>query len=251
MDILVYVDEGVSAEALRQTVKSLQKEIDPHAHQLVRTSAKQLISSDWEQRTALVVVPGGRDRYYHSSLNGKGSEKLRRFVEGGGSYLGLCAGAYFAAESIEFEKGGKLQVCAMRSMKLYPGAAIGPAYGLGKYCEESDRGVEAAHISWNGAECFAYFNGGCYFDRPNEYANVRVLSSYLNLDGCPAAIVECRVGKGKALLSGVHIEYNSALLKRDSDQIKRLLPLFKSAETRRRTIFREILQGFGININPL
>ncbi|MBI2743345.1 MAG: hypothetical protein HYX48_05455 [Chlamydiales bacterium] len=247
-DIIVYVDQGVSGEALRQTVKGLQQEVDLTQHTIKRMDAKQLITDPWEKETALVVMPGGRDVYYHSALDGIGTQKIRRFVEAGGSYLGLCAGAYFASESIEFEKGGRLQVCGRRSLELYPGIAVGPAYGPGKYSYENDQGVEAAHISWGDEECFAYFNGGCYFESPHQFSNVRILSSYLNLEERPAAMIECKVGNGRALLSGVHIEFNSALLGRGSRYFERVYPLLEKAENKRREIFQEVLKRLNINL---
>jgi hypothetical protein len=47
--------------------------------------------------------------------------------------LGICAGAYFGAGAIEFEKGGAYEVCANRSLAFFPGYAEGPAYGKNKY----------------------------------------------------------------------------------------------------------------------
>lgn len=252
-DIVVYVDHGVSGESLRQVVKSFQKEIDPNFHTLKRKDARQIISEAWEKETALLVIPGGRDVFYHSALDGIGTHKIRKFIENGGSYLGLCAGAYFASGEIEFEKGGRLEVCAKRSMQLYPGLAVGPAYGPGKYSYEegyTDQGLEAAHISWEDEECFAYFNGGCYFDSPERYDNVQILSSYLNLEERLAAIIECKIGKGKALLSGVHIEFNPAYIKRGSRFTERVLPLLESAENKRRAIFRKVLKRLNVNLKP-
>jgi glutamine amidotransferase-like uncharacterized protein len=247
-EIIVYVDQGVSGDALRQTVKSLQQEIDLQHHNLRRLDAKGLISENWQNKTALLIMPGGRDVYYHSALSGIGTEKIREFVEKGGNYLGLCAGAYFASNEIEFEKGGQLQVCAKRDLQFYPGVAIGPAYGLGKYSYENDQGVEAALISWKQFECFAFFNGGCFFDKPENFSNVEVLSSYSSLDEKPAAIVSCKIGKGKALLSGVHIEYSAPFLSRNGRALERIFPFLEKAEETRRLIFREVLMGFGLEL---
>lgn len=244
-DIVVYVDQGVSGEALRQTVKCLQHEVDLNRHALKRKNAKQLTTGGWEKETALLVIPGGRDVYYHSALDGKGTERIRRYVEEGGGYLGICAGAYFAADIIEFEKGAHLQVCGSRSLKFYPGRAIGPTYGHGRYSYE-DQHIEAAPISWNHEEGFTYFNGGCYFDSAQQFPNVRVLSQYLNVEDKPAAIVECTVGKGKALLSGVHVEFSTRFLMRDGHRLERVFPQLEQSEKLRRVIFREILKRFNI-----
>jgi hypothetical protein len=49
-------------------------------------------------------------------------------LDGGGAYLGLCAGAYYACASIEFDRGGPLQVAGPRELRLFAGSARGPAY---------------------------------------------------------------------------------------------------------------------------
>jgi glutamine amidotransferase-like uncharacterized protein len=246
--IIIYVDQGVSGEALRQTVKSLQQEVDLSVHSLVRKDSKQILHEPWQQDACLFLMPGGRDVHYHSALSGSGTEKIKRFVENGGAYLGLCAGAYFAAEAIEFEKGGKLQVCGKRDLELFPGVAIGPAYGLGKYSYESDQGVEAAQISWENEECFTYFNGGCYFEGAQGFSNVSILSSYMNLEASPAAIISCKVGKGTALLSGVHIEFSAQHLQRGSAHFERIYPMLEKSEEKRRAIFRNVLKKLGVTL---
>ncbi len=251
MSILIYVDEGVSGEALRQTVKSLQNEVDLSAHPLIRKDSQQILSQDWEKDTKLLLIPGGRDVYYHKALGKKGAEKIRAFIENGGHYLGLCAGAYFAAQKIEFEKGGPLQVCGERALSFFPGRAAGPAYGPGRYSYESDQGVEAACISWKSEECFTYFNGGCYFEDAHAYSGVEVLGSYLQLEQTPAAIVSCRVGEGKAILSGVHIEFTTAFLQRGSRHLAKVLPSLEETEEKRRMIFRSILKELGVKVREL
>lgn len=50
------------------------------------------------------------------------------YVEGGGSYLGLCAGAYYGCSSVEFEPGSSMEVSGDRELAFFPGAAIGAAY---------------------------------------------------------------------------------------------------------------------------
>lgn len=247
-DIVIYVDKGVSGEALRQTVKSLQKEVDLTQHTLKRMDAEALIASPWEKETALLVMPGGRDVYYHEALQGPGTYKMRKFVEMGGKYLGLCAGAYFAADLIEFEKGGHHQVLGKRTLELYPGLARGPAYGLGKYSYESDQGVEAARISWAGEECVTYFNGGCLFENPDQFPHVQVLSSYVDLNEKPAAVVSCKIGKGEAILSGVHLEFSASFLTRSTPRMQHLIPLLESAEEKRREIFRALLKRLGLRL---
>lgn len=247
--IIIYVDEGVGGVALKHTVKSLQQEVDLNHHTLVRMDAKALKKESWEKDTALLVVPGGRDVYYHSALHPEGTWKIRNFVANGGSYLGLCAGAYFACDFIEFEKGGHLEVCAKRNLEFFPGKAIGPAYGMNKYCYETEKGAEAALISFKDEECFTYFNGGCFFEGAEKFSHVDVWATYEHLVNKPAAIVYCPFEKGRAILSGVHIEYSSKFLIPNNPQIEKIYPTLKETEEKRRALFREMLKSLSVTLS--
>jgi glutamine amidotransferase-like uncharacterized protein len=51
------------------------------------------------------------------------------FVElAGGSYLGLCAGAYYGSSRVVFEPGTPLEVIGDRELAFFPGIARGAAY---------------------------------------------------------------------------------------------------------------------------
>jgi len=246
--ILVYVDLGVDGAGLKHTVKSLQQEIDPSQYRIRRMDSKALKSENWEKETALLIISGGRDVYYHEALDGPGTSKIRRFVEEGGSYLGICAGAYFGAEAIEFEKGGSSEVCAMRSLRFFPGVAEGPVYGKNKYRSGELQGLEAARVSWKDDHFHVYYNGGCQFIGAHEVPGVAVLSSYLELEGDPAAVISCQIGKGKAVLSGIHLEYSAPALHRDNPYIQKIYGLLEKGELQRREAFRETLTHLSIGL---
>lgn len=50
------------------------------------------------------------------------------FVHSGGSYLGLCAGAYFGCSRVVFEPGTPLEVVGDRELAFFPGIARGAAF---------------------------------------------------------------------------------------------------------------------------
>jgi glutamine amidotransferase-like uncharacterized protein len=47
----------------------------------------------------LVIFPGGSGSRQAEGLGGDGREVVRRFVENGGGYIGICAGCYLACEN--------------------------------------------------------------------------------------------------------------------------------------------------------
>ena len=245
--IVVYVDRGVSGDSLRHTMKSLQEEIDMHKYLVQRMDASAIKNQNWEKETALFIIPGGQDVFYESSLGDQGNAKIKQYVERGGSYLGICAGAYFASGAIEFEKGGQIEVCGERKLKFFPGLAVGPAYGSNKYSYTSEKGAAAASILWKQESVFVYFNGGCLFAKAREFPDVAVLAAYDDIEGSPAAIVACPFGKGKAVLTGVHIEYSASSLSAENPYLKQMLPLLEKGEAKRRQVFREVLAHLGIS----
>ena len=65
-------------------------------------SKESLLNSDWDAASTHFILPGGRDRPYHAAFRGAGNRKIRAFVEKGGTYIGLCAGAYACALMLIF-----------------------------------------------------------------------------------------------------------------------------------------------------
>ncbi len=149
-------------------------------------------------------MPGGRDRPYHAHLQGVPNQKIRSFVENGGCYLGICAGAYYGCKQVEFDLGFPLEVFESRELSFFSGSAIGPAYGAGTFEYSSEKGARMALIEAGNRKFHVYYNGGPYFS--GDFSNVKILARYVELPASPPAIIECQVGEGKAILSGVHLE---------------------------------------------
>lgn len=166
-------------------------------------TAAEIIDGYLEQ-FSIFIMPGGRDRPYHTALRGPGNAEIRKFVENGGLYLGICAGAYYASAQVEFDKGFPLEVCEERELQFFKGKAIGPAFGKGTFEYSSEKGARLAQIETGMGIFSIYYNGGCLFQ--GDFSNVRILGRYLELPHKPPAIIECNVGKGRAILSGVHWE---------------------------------------------
>jgi biotin---protein ligase len=203
--IVVYDDAGVASGAFQQLLLALQHP-SLAVYSLESVNRRFFLTPQWEKGTALVVFPGGRDLPYLDALQGEANRRITTFVEGGGRFLGICAGAYYASQSIVFAQGSELEIVGRRELAFFPGRAIGPAYSA-PFCYEGEEGARVASIVWEGGISSLYFNGGCLFENAENYPSIQVIARYHDLPHKPAAAVYCPRGRGAALLSGVHPEY--------------------------------------------
>lgn len=177
-------------------------------------TAADILDGRLKDGVDLLVMPGGADLYYVEKLNGEGNRNIRAFVESGGRYLGICAGAYYACTEIEYAKGTPHEVTGARALGFFPGWGIGPA-GEGHifdseglpppeilsvtHADALNRKTQAKTVHW----------GGPSFHAPAD-SSWESLATYDTLPGTPPAIVRMRPGRGCVVLSGVHPEIRAA-----------------------------------------
>jgi biotin---protein ligase len=204
--VLIYFDEGVGLGSFQRLLQLFTEHL-PDRYAVQAVNHHFLRTKGWEESAALLVFPGGRDLPYHLNLQGEGNARIQGYVQAGGRFLGICAGGYYGAAHVEFDKGGELEICGARELAFFPGKAIGPAYGRGLFRYDSESGARAAQIAWEKGVCAVYFNGGCWFEHAEKYASIQVIARYGDLPNSPAAALFCEVDEGAALLTGIHPEY--------------------------------------------
>ncbi|KAG2173767.1 hypothetical protein INT43_005187 [Umbelopsis isabellina] len=267
MNVLVYTGDGTSPNSVSHTVSTL-KLLLGHSYDVIKVDAQALQKEPWEATCSMLVIPGGRDLPYCQDLNGAVNTRIRRYVADGGRYWGICAGAYFACQEIEFEKGrGVMEVIGKRELAFYPGLSRGTMFP--GFIYNSERGARATNLAVEKdkfvdlyadnssvpSQINTYYNGGGYFAHAEKYSNVEVLARYTEKGLCedenyPAAVVHCHVGIGHALLVGSHPEYDVAKLDQyykdyeGTDLIKNLM----LAEPSRKQFLRALLARIGLNV---
>lgn len=210
--VLIYNGPGTSSECIAKLHQRLSSSSPTHTV----ATADHLFLADpnnkWEESAVLLVVPGGRDLFYVEHLPRPVLSRIRRYVRSGGSFLGICAGAYFSAAHVEFEKGRRgYEVVGKRHLRLFRGKAVGAVFPGFEYADpRSIRATRLSPVAKTLRRKFAhvrlYYHGGCYFKgRDRRY---RTLATYASARNRPA-IIYGRVGKGRVVLSGVHIEYTA------------------------------------------
>lgn len=218
-NVLIYAGPGVSQPCLLHLRASLRSLLSTR-YDVLSVSAESLIRDPWTENCALLAFPGGRDLGYLNSLGEAGCKRIRDWLhDQGGRYLGLCAGAYFASGSVEFELGRQgFEVRGERPLRFYPGKCSGTAFP--GFIYDSEDGARDALIGLEGAlwrqaweshppSLAVYYNGGGYFEEVDD-SSTTLLARYLELPRQPPAGLLCRVGEeGKALLWAVHPEHPS------------------------------------------
>ena len=240
--VLLYSDRGVHARALEEGACEISGLLCSDSHRLDRIDAQELAEGDWESSCAVLLIPGGRDLAYCESLAGKANDRIREFVGAGGAYLGLCAGAYYGSSLVEFDLGGPLEVCGSRELGFFSGSAVGPLFG--PYLYGSEKSALSVRISSRGEQLRVFYDGGCSFLGDGA----ALLSEYIDLPGKPAAVIKCNVGKGIAVLSGVHPEYSLSSVDSLDSGLSPDRSTFRSEEEDRRRFLAFLLRECGLSV---
>jgi len=190
-------------------------------YSITTVSSPNVFTSDsWQSSTVLIIFPGGRDVPYCNSLNGSPNAAISSWIRHrGGKYLGFCAGGYYGSKRCEFEIGDKLlEVAGPRELGFFPGICRGAAFEGFVYDSESGSRAAGLQVNeeefpWIKEDVKAYCNGGGIFVDAGSMKEkgISVLARFtdpVKVEGGNAAVVYCKVGKGSAILTGVHPEYH-------------------------------------------
>lgn len=237
--IYIYADKGVSTESLGQTLHTTQTLLGKR-YRIVTIKADAVIDGQWRNNAALFIMPGGADIPYDKALRGQGNRHIKAYVTEGGAYLGICAGGYYASQTVVFAPGTPLEVKGNRELAFYPATASGPA--LAPYDYMSNKGARAARLTLSDNHQFAtvYYNGGGAFQANPLPKNITVIARYRDLPQQPAAIIMAQVGKGVAILSGTHFEYDYTRLDQDDRYLKPIIATLRQHENERQKLLKSI-----------
>lgn len=201
--ILIYQDEGTCLSSLNAITSQLQKTLEaPFTTKLVNSN--YLKTKSWEIKTFALIMGGGHCSYWETALGTSGMLKIHHFVVHGGRYLGICAGAYFAAATSIFHLAGQSQITKTRPLAFFQGTATGPLNTTSNHL--SPKAALAIKVDLLSKKGRCYYQGGCSFDITEDSPTTKILARYRTpYQG--SAIIACSLGKGKAVLCGLHPEF--------------------------------------------
>lgn len=255
VQVLVYNGSGVSAASRDHALHSLRSFLG-QLYDVQLVSPKSLRDDPWPGVCALLVFPGGRDLPYQHDLGELANRRIREWVEGGGKYLGFCAGAYYASGRVEFEVGTPLEVVGDRELRFFPGTCRGTVFPGFAYDTEAgvrqvgitlNRTAWRDHWSQSPEAASVWYNGGGAFHGVEEWGpNVVSLAEYTDVPGRPSAGVRCKVGQGVAVLWAVHPEHPT-LLEPGLSPDQQLD--WELAERRRKALLRSTLAMLNLEVS--
>jgi glutamine amidotransferase-like uncharacterized protein len=156
----------------------------------------------------LLIVPGGADLYFCEKLNGDGNAAIRTYVETGGAYLGICAGAYYGCSYVDWASDvADIAIQGPRELAFINATARGPvrAFLQDGRMDASWRAAIRLETSFDDVPtATVLYEGGPVFDCNDPEA--RILARYADLDGHPPAILGQNFGHGTVVLCAPHIE---------------------------------------------
>lgn len=168
-----------------------------------RITASEINTDTLIKRFKAIYFPGGNASYYQADIDSAGIYHLQQMIAKGGAYVGICAGAYFACDTVKWQ-GGAFDY----PLDLFHGNAIGPIDTLAVW---PDYAMTKLSMNLNNSinqfepakEEMLYWGGPVFEPAPGT--KIDTLASYDGFYGRPA-IVNFNYGKGRVLLIGPHPE---------------------------------------------
>ena len=205
--ILIYDDEGCS------DISFIKRKLSAHFKKLgvgVDTiDAEEIKNNKLDENVIALVMPGGYAKQYEQKLGDEGNNKIKEYVKAGGVYFGICAGGYYSAKNIVFEKGIKDKEVIDKGLGLIDGTAIGTLsreFNIDSFSRTPDS-VTVVKLGWEKSrkESYAYYHGGPYFEMKEDDEH-KVVAYYKDLKEKKPAIVKRIYGKGRVIATGIHAE---------------------------------------------
>lgn len=209
--ILIYNDEGCSG--VQVLAQCTEQHFSSKNVQTECVSADDIIKKDCLNENVLAfIMPGGAATPFLNKLRVLGNDKIRSYVERGGVYFGICAGAYYACRKIAFEQdvpeAALEQYCELNLIEACARGTLKEDFGLTPYVRPTPDNAAVVDVVWreDGEHHGTLYHGGPKFELMPEEKDAEILAYYKDAKGQPPAVLVKRFGKGTVLVSGVHFE---------------------------------------------
>lgn len=204
--VALYSDRGTDGDCVKASKYMFQW----IGYEVTQVNAYYIMNVGLEQFDIL-CVPGGNMYQYAQDLSSKGRNNIRNYVYGGGGYIGICGGAYYACTEVEWLG----QQLPMTPLGLFSGRAVGPVESIFPYPEYGMCRIDIVNTthritqSMPDSAWMMYYWGPAF--EPDQAAGIDILGVY-DPQRKPC-ILAFEYGKGNVFLIGTHPEFEE-----DSDR---------------------------------
>ncbi len=205
----IYTDGGIGAWT--EGITALEQFLKWKGLSYEEVDATLINSTPLTTQYDIICFPGGYAYYYKLAINDSGIAHIRDFVAGGGAYLGICAGAYFACDSIIWEEDGLLDY----PLDLFDGIAIGAIDSIAPWDQYTMTWI---NLNPNhpinqfepAGESILYYGAPYFIKHPQaQMDTIGTYQAYHDLPG----MISFSFGQGRVLFLGPHAE-----IEEDSDR---------------------------------
>lgn len=244
--ILIYKDYGCADTTILE--QELRAYFIPKKCKIDLVDATSIIKDNaLNQNVLAFFMPGGASTPYRHKLETLGNDKIRRYIQNGGIYYGICAGAYYACRQTEFEKDiPESSIVEEYKLDLIDAKAIGTLYkelGIEPFSKKPTSSAAVELLDNEGNIITTHYHGGPYFELA-QTENIEVLARY-NLQEFKPAVISCSYGRGKVILSGVHYEDSGDVLAKVISNTFQTAQILQKNEASRRLFFNKLMSLTG------
>ena len=213
MSVFVYSSRGscsYSAAMARKWLPAVMGRSRSDSHIIHNLSDLPISpSASKEKNHKVLCIAGGEGKHVLNAIrkDAKGVDHIKNFVRQGGTFFGICCGAYIACRWVRFD--GRPPV---PGLALVPCDSIGPLYKHDDYApfEINDRRNATSVVvryevegRMEPKESAAYLHGGGTFVHAGNPVPSKGVYSH---SGLPSTVMY-RLGVGRVVLTGIHPEH--------------------------------------------
>jgi glutamine amidotransferase-like uncharacterized protein len=207
-----------SVKGLTNVIQTLFKH--PMIETIEEESGLHFRDIDLTMKT-VVVLPGARTTREWNFTSEQKKEMQSLCERGLIKVLLVCAGAFYASETVVYNQQSKEKDS---SFSLFKGACVGPAF---QTKEKFDIQVEPVTVPCGEGNIVinVVMNGGGYFVPPAKEENYEVLARYKSIEKEPIAALACQPNKDgtyNAVLVAPHFEHDEDTI--DFESLERMFP---------------------------
>ena len=204
-DFAIYADTGTWKEGITAFEQFLKWK--GLTYKLI--TAEEINNNDLDSFN-VILFPGGDAAYYKTSIDTAGIQHIKNFLAQGGSYLGICAGAYFAASKIIWQ-----DTAYNYPLNIFQGTAIGPINDIAAWPGYAMTGLtmnlsDSLNKFEPQTETMLYWGGPFFI--PDQNTKIDTIATFTNFYNKPA-IIKFTFNNARILLISTHPE-----IEEDSDR---------------------------------